>query len=153
MRRLNPDKLHISYPDNISPDILDLPRRYTLTHSDRTGHLFLSIGHDYNRKQISGIYTRLMRDEVLAECIDEQGKLLFKLYCHVSGGLIFGTAGFRYSILRHELPLVIECLRYGDRMLFDCNTKLDSAPVLVHFSSTSRKYNVVENWGHIADYR
>ena len=38
-----------------------LSRRYTLTHSDLTGKLLLSIGPDYNWKQISGWYTGLIR--------------------------------------------------------------------------------------------
>jgi len=42
------------------------PRCYTLTHSDRTGHLFLSIGTRYDEAALSGWYTRLMRDEVMA---------------------------------------------------------------------------------------
>lgn len=29
-------------------------RRYTLTHNDITGELFLSVGSDYNTDQVSG---------------------------------------------------------------------------------------------------
>lgn len=42
-------------------------RWYTLTHNDLTGELVLSIGRGVNREQISGWYTRLVRDEVLAQ--------------------------------------------------------------------------------------
>ena len=64
MNELNPQKLHVTFQKGISPQQLSLPRRYTLTHSDATGDLFLSIGAEYDQKQISGFYTRLMRDEV-----------------------------------------------------------------------------------------
>jgi hypothetical protein len=47
-------------------------RCYTLTHSDTTGELFLTIGPDFDRAQISGLYTRLMRDEVLAEWREDE---------------------------------------------------------------------------------
>ena len=46
----------------INVDSPQTPRKYTLTHSDRTGRLFLTIDKEYNEQQISGLYTRLMRD-------------------------------------------------------------------------------------------
>jgi hypothetical protein len=42
-------------------------RRYTLTHNDVTGALQLSIGADYNQRQVQGFYTRILRDEITAE--------------------------------------------------------------------------------------
>jgi hypothetical protein len=42
-------------------------RRYTLTHNDVTGALTLSIGADYNQRQVQGFYTRILRDEITAE--------------------------------------------------------------------------------------
>jgi len=152
MRRLNPDKLHVTYLTGTTPATLILPRRYTLTHSDRTGELFLSIGDQFDVKQISGLYTRLMRDEVLAELSDEGDNLILKVYCHVSGGLIIGTARWRYNIFRSELPLVLEAIVYGDRILFEKYTDLDQTPIYIDFKSTDWRYNKVENWGVIADY-
>ena len=64
MSRLNPAKLHITFREGAAPDGPLIPRRYTLTHSDQTGDLFLTIGPEVNHAQISGWYTRLMRDEV-----------------------------------------------------------------------------------------
>jgi hypothetical protein len=96
MQRLNPEKLHVNYLAGAGPEQLTLPRLYTLTHSDRTGDLILSIGSEYNIKETSKLYTRLMRDEVLAEISGEGDRLVFRVYCHVSGGFVFGTAKFRY---------------------------------------------------------
>jgi len=152
MKRLNPDKLHVTYLAITTPDRLTLPRCYTLTHSDITGHLFLSIGNEYDTKQISGLYTRLMRDEVLAEFAKEDS-LVLKVYCHVSGGFVIGTAKWRYNIFRHELPLVLEAVRHGDRALFEQKPQLDNTPVLIHFKSTDKRFNKVEDWGTMADYR
>lgn len=42
-------------------------RCYTLTHNDVTGALQLSIGADYNQRQVQGFYTRILRDEITAE--------------------------------------------------------------------------------------
>jgi hypothetical protein len=153
MKRLNPDKLHVTYLAGAIPDELIVPRRYTLTHSDITGKLFLSIGGSFNKQQISGLYTKLMRDEVLAELACEENNLVFRVYCHISGGFILGTARFRYNIFKSELPLVLEAIRYGDRVLFARNPELDNAPVLVNFKSTKSPFNKVENWGTMLEYR
>jgi len=152
MKRLNPDKLHVTYLTDTTPESLTLPRRYTLTHSDITGELYLSIGNQYNTKQTSGLYTRLMRDEVLAEFAEEDG-LVFRVHCHVSGGFVLGTAKWRYNIFHSELPLVLAAIRYGDRVLFEQNPKLDNTPVVIHFRSTVSRFDKVENWGTMADYR
>jgi hypothetical protein len=153
MKRLNPQKLHVAYLTGATPEDLVLPGRYTLTHSDRTGELFLSISNAYNTKQTSSLYTRLMRDEVLAEFIKEEDGLVFWVYCHVSGGFVFGTAKWRYVIFCHELPLVLEAIRFGDKNIFEKIPDIDNTPVLIHFQSTDKRFNKVENWGTTADYR
>ena len=153
MQRLNPDKLHVKYLADAGPEQLTLPRRYTLTHSDMTGDLFLSIGSEYNTEETSKLYTRLMRDEVLAELSGEGDRLVFRIYCHVSGGVIVGTAKWRYEIFQSELPLVLEAIRYGDQVLFKHNPELDNAPVFIHFKSNDRRFNKVENWGTMAKYK
>ena len=152
MQRLNPKKLHVTYLAGATPDELIVPRRYTLTHSDITGNLFLSIGSEYDTKQTSKLYTRLMRDEVLAELVNNEGSFELRVHCHISGGLIVGSAGWRYNIFRSELPLVLEATRYGDKALFEKNPELDRIPVYIHFHSGRKQYNIVENWGTLADF-
>jgi hypothetical protein len=129
-----------------------LPRRYTLTHSDSTGELFLTIGPEYDKEQISGLYTRLLRDEVLAEWRDDAQGPALHVHCHVSGGLVMGPAGWRDQIFRRELPLVLEALRYGDRGLLDARPDLDEAPIRVHFHASQARYDRVESWGTPSDY-
>lgn len=153
MRRLNPAKLHITYLADIDATSSALPRRYTLTHSDISGELFLSIGTQYDIQKISGLYTRLMRDEVLAELVSIERNPAFKVYCHVSGGFVLGSAKWRYNIFKSELPLVLEAFRFGDRTLFEQNSELDKAPVQICFDSTDRSFNRVENWGIMGDHK
>ena len=53
------------------------------------------------RAQISGWYTRLMRDEVLAEWLEDEDGPALHVYCHVSGGLVLDRvfdAGGEFSI-------------------------------------------------------
>ncbi len=153
MARLIPERLHVRYMPDLNLDMLRTPRYYTLTHSDSTGDLFLSIGQRYDTKQISKLYTRLMRDEVLAELREEADGFSLNVYCHVSGGFVFGRAGWRYRIFRSELPLVLEAIRYGDKAFFDHDPRLDRIPVLAHFRSSDDRYNKVERWGALGDYR
>jgi hypothetical protein len=152
MQDLQPEKLHVTFEDEIGAQNSVLPRRYTLTHSDRTGDLFLSIGRDYNRRQISGLYTRLMRDEVLAELNGDARAAALHVYCHVSGGLVIGTAHWRNGILHHHMRQVIEAFRYGDREFYARHPEGKQAKVWVHFHSSDPKYNQVEDWENLTLY-
>ena len=153
MKRLNPKKLHVSFKQGVSPKVFSTPRRYTLTHSDRVGDLFLTIGSDFNKKQISGFLTQFMRDEALGEWKKNAGKPELHVYCHVSGGLVLGSAKWRNSILRREMPLVLEVFRFGDKELFETASQLDLSPIRIHFRSANPKFNTVENWGTPRDYK
>jgi hypothetical protein len=94
-----------------------------------------------------------MRDEVLVELTKDLDQLVLNVYCHVSGGLVIGRAKWRYGIFCSELSLPLEAIRYGDRTFFEQNPQLDKIPVLVHFRSTDKKYNKIEKWGSLEDYR
>ena len=61
MFELKKDKLKVSFKDNIGKSRPIMPRKYTLTHSDETAELFLSIGNKYDLDKIN--YS--VRDEVL----------------------------------------------------------------------------------------
>jgi hypothetical protein len=152
MMRLIPNKLHIKLSKNVTPTEPIIPRCYTLTHSDSTGDLFLTIGESYDQQQISGWYTRFMRDEVLAEWRTNQGSTSLLVHCHLSGGLIMGTASLRYQIFKRELPLVLESFRYGDRGLFIAHPELDQAIVTVKFHTTRLVDQRVEQWGQMREY-
>jgi len=152
MKRLNPEKLHVTYLPGAGRDGPLSPRRYTLTHSDVTGELFLSIGTEYDRKRISHWYTKLMRDEVLAEWEADNGRPYLVVHCHVSGGLVFGWAGMRNGIFRRELPLALEAIRFGDRLFIQAYPELDGSMVQVRFHAAQARYDVKEDWGQMKDY-
>ena len=153
MSRLNPAKLHVQFAAGSMPGGPLTPRRYTLTHSDSTGDLFLAIAPEVNQKQISGWYTRLMRDEVVAEWQESKDGPTLHAFCHVSGGFVFGSSGMRYAIFQRELPLVLEAFRFGDRGLFEARPELHRASIWIHFHSTDRRYRKTERWGTPAQYR
>jgi magnesium dechelatase len=152
MAHLNPEQIRVSFNQGAQPDGPTHPRAYTLTHSDLTGELFLTIGKTYNRGQVSGIYTRLMRDEVLAEWSDDEQPSLH-VHCHVSGGLVFGTAGYREATFRHHMPMVLEAFYYGEQTLVELHPELGDAPVIVHFHTRLHKWDKVETWGVFENYK
>ena len=143
----NPQKLHIH---NCASGMAE--RRYTLTHSDTTGELFLTIAAEYDPGQVSGWYTRLMRDEVLGEWLFEGRQPSLHIHCHVSGGVLFGTAGYRYGIFKGHLPLVLQVICSADKGFLIENPALLDAPIFVHFHSRSLAYNKMENYGIARDY-
>ncbi|MDH7472795.1 MAG: staygreen family protein [Anaerolineae bacterium] len=152
MSRIKPEKLHVHFTKGTTPESPVTPRRYTLTHSDITGELFLTVGPEHNTKQMSGLYARLMRDEVLAEWRHDEDGPALHIICHVSGGLVFGTAALRDFFFRKELSLALAALRYGDRKFFAAHPEMDRAPIWVHFHSHRQRYRRLERWGTPADY-
>jgi hypothetical protein len=150
---LNPAKLHVEFARGITPETPLSPRCYTSTHSDSTGDLFLTIAPEFNQKQISGWYTRFMRDEVVAEWQENEEGPALPVFCHISGGFVFGSAAMRYGIFQSELSLVLEAFRLGDEKLFRTRPELDLAPIWVHFHSTNRRYQKIERRGTLANNR
>jgi len=151
LTHLNPNKLQVTIIPPTTSETPIVPRHYTLTHSDLTGDLFLTIAQEFNKKQLKGWQTRLMRDEVLAEWLKSDQEYSLHVYCQISGGI--GSLKFRDRIFRQELPLVLESFRYGDQGLFQKNPFLDRSPIRVHFLSKNKKYNKIEVWGLPEDYQ
>ncbi|MCO5612119.1 hypothetical protein L7F22_066381 [Adiantum nelumboides] len=131
----------------------ELPRAYTLTHSDITAKLTLAVSQTINKAQIQGWYSRLQRDEVLAEWKKSQGQMSLHVHCHISGGhfLLDTIAKFRFYIFRKELPVVLAAFRYGDEKLFESHPELEEALVWVYFHSNMKEFNRVECWGPLRE--
>jgi hypothetical protein len=70
--QLGLEKLEIKFLPGVDSTRPIANRRYTLTHSDFSGDLFLSIGLEFDKQAISGLYTRIMRDEILAEWLKQE---------------------------------------------------------------------------------
>lgn len=152
-----PSKLAISFAPGTCAMKPSPPesRRYTLTHNDLTGELWLTVGAEYNAAQVSGFYTRLLRDEVVAEwrCDEEQNPQLH-VYCHVSGEERWlAPPVLRNYIFRREMPLVLDCIMYTERELLKQRPELGKALVYIHFESTVQALDSVECWGVLGDRR
>lgn len=147
MSRLNPEKLHVEFV-GVTPTKPIIPRRYTLTHSDLTGDLYLTLGPDFAYYKITP-----MRDEVLGEWMINNNGYEYYVYLFVNGQFSSDIKAIRESIFRRELPLALEAIRYGDNSFFEANATLDYAPIIVYFLSTDPNFNKVENWGTFSDYK
>lgn len=147
MSRLNPKKLSVEFRGSVTATEPIFPRRYTLTHSDITAELFLTIGLTYAFDKITA-----MRDEVLGEWVNTNEDYNFNVYLYVDGNFGSKAAEIRNFIFRRELPLALEGIRYGDKEFFEAHSVLDYAPIIVYFMSSYPQFNKIENWGTFSEY-
>ena len=148
MTKFQPDKLSVSYKDEIGTKNFLFPRKYTLTHSDENGELFLSIGKKYDLDQIN--YN--VRDEVLGSWEkDDREYLLITL--EVDKGDYIGNTINRDKIFRQELTLALVAIIYGDNLFFENNKELYEAPIRVKFNSRFSEYDTLEEWGKVKNYK
>jgi hypothetical protein len=144
---IDASRLHVTFAEGTAPDGPLTPRRYTLTHSDRTGHLFLTVGLGYDARALRAPQVRLERDEVLGEWVVDEGGPLLELHMAAQGGLpIFGTARMRVGIFRHYRGLVLDALRTADAGLSASHRGLGDAPVVARFHWRRGRVES-EDWG------
>lgn len=147
MNRLNPEKLNVEFIGVTSTEPI-IPRRYTLTHSDITADLYLTIGSDFAYYKLNP-----MRDEVMGEWMEKANNFVYYVYLYVDSQFVPGIKAMREAIFRRELPLALEAIRYGDNSFFNAHPELDYVPIIVYFLSTDPMFNKVENWGTFSDYK
>lgn len=148
MTKLNPDKLYVEFRSGTTMTEPVMGRRYTLTHSDVTADLFLTISLQFAYDKLNA-----MRDEVLAEWRTNKGHPFLWVYVYVDGQADPKVAAIRDKIFRENLPLALEAIRYGDRKFFMAHPKLGKAPICIHFDSNIPEYNKYENWGTPNNYK
>lgn len=141
------EKLFVEYKDNIDINTEKTERKYTLTHSDETADLFLTIAKKYDYEK-----TNEIRDEVLAEWIVLDGRDILNVSVQVSLDSSLNKTIIRDKVFRKELPLALETIIYGDKEFLKENPELYKAAVIINFKSDIPKYNQIEEWGVVSDY-
>jgi len=147
--KFNSERLSVEYRNGVTATEPIIPRNYTLTHSDFTGELFLTIGTQFAWDKVNPD----MRDEVLGEWKTNRNYLYYNVYLLIDQGehdLTVATR--RYETFRRELPLALTAIRYGDRFLFDLYPNLDRALIIVNFMSTHPQFARQESWGTFNSY-
>lgn len=144
MSKFKPEKLSVKY---IPPATVFEPvdsRKYTLTHSDTTGELYLSIGNIYDYQAIN----YKMRDEVLADWITVNGEYLLYGKAYVSNGEFDkNMSRIRYMIFKKEMDLALTGIIYGDRSFYTYYPWLLDAPIYVQFVSVYPEYSELAYYG------
>ncbi|MBU3110093.1 staygreen family protein [Clostridium lacusfryxellense] len=148
MSKFNTEMLHVNFGMGTSETKPIIPRKYTLTHSDTTGELFLTIAAKYDYAKITD-----MRDEVLAEWImfNNEYQLMVNVMVDKEKNPIISAK--RNNIFIKELPLALQAIIYGDREFFRENPFLYKAPIYVKFNSVYPMFNRLELWGTPSDYK
>ena len=148
LKKLNSESLNVDFGIGTSKTELILPRKYTLTHSDITGELFLTIAARYDYEKITD-----MRDEVLAEWIMANDDYALMVYVMVDKEKNTVMSAIRNDIFVRELPLALEAIVYGDRELLKTNPHLYKAPIYVKFNSVYPVFNRLELWGTLSGFK
>lgn len=149
MTSFDPTKLSVTMiPPTTSSHPLE-NRKYTLTHSDETGQLYLGISHYFD---ISSIDPKL-RDEVLAEWTRENGQYLLKAKVHISHGEFNEISSKeRFLIFQKELPLALTAIINGDQTFYSYYPWLLDAPIQISFESIYPELNQISYWGTPRQY-
>lgn len=149
MSLFNPSKLTVTYLAPSTPFRPLEGRKYTLTHSDVTGELFLMIGCQFDYSMVN----YKMRDEVLAEWISHLGEFQLRGKVYVSGGEFDEKyATVRYMIFKRELSLAISGIVYGDQTLYSCYPWLLDAPIYIEFESNFPQFQQILYYGTPRQY-
>lgn len=122
-------------------------RKYTLTHSDTSGELFLNVGINYAKNMLSDI-----RDEVLMEfiCCNNMLILSGRVMADISDDM--ASSKMRTEIFLREMPIALMAVRYGDRVFYENDSQLDNVPIFIHFYSKYSQYNKIYEYGKMKDY-
>ncbi|GAB6168866.1 hypothetical protein JCM1393_13260 [Clostridium carnis] len=147
MSKFKPEKLFVDFKNDVTEVGPIMPRYYTMTHSDETANLYVSIGLNYDWSKVTS-----MRDEVLGGWDKVLGKYILRLYIHVDGAGGLNASVFRDKIFREELPLAITAIRYADKELIEKYPYLDEAPIIVEFNSKYKEFSKIESWDKLKDY-
>ncbi len=147
MNKLDPSKLFVELRDGVTPEEPILGRKYTLTHSDTTAELYLTIGLNYAYDMVNE-----MRDEVLAEWRIDHDQIYLLVNIHVDNQTNPVASTIRNVIFVRELPLALEAIRFGDNPFFEFHQELKQAPIWISFHSIYPELDRFEYWGTPEDY-
>lgn len=146
MKKINPKKVFTEFRDGVNKIEPIEGRKYTVTHSDKTGDLFVTIGLKYAEDKIDKL-----RDELLLTWTysDERLKLIGQV---LIDNEVIKNSRIRNIIFKKEMPLALQAIRYADRELFQLNKSLDDIPIEIQFISQSEKYNKIIEFGTMKEY-
>lgn len=148
MKTIDPSKVITEMRDYVTPHEPIMGRRYTMTHSDETADLYVTIGKGYAEDQVEEI-----RDEVRMQFEDTENGLILMGEVLIDGDGVEGRKEIRNDIFAREMDIALQAIRYADQKLFQCMPELDEIPVLIWFRSMDPEYNKLYDYGTMSEYR
>ena len=168
MRYKRNRQVFVEYRDGVTATTPLENRTYTMTHSDDTGDLFVTIGltlaQDKTNELRDEVYLtwqrlgnkNLLYGEVLIDGINllEELSDINLLYGEVliDGEGIQGTSKIRNDIFRREMPLALQAIYVADTPLFEACPHLNDTPIIINFKSADPTYNKLYTYGTIGNY-
>ena len=140
-------QVFVEYRDDVGPLEPLEDRTYTLTHSDETGDLYVTIGLTYATDKLNDF-----QDQVYLRWVPIEDKLFLYGEVLIDGEGVTGNPGVRHEIFRRELPLALYAIYVGDGPLFEAYPELNNTPVLINFQSSDPQYDKLYNYDTIGSY-
>lgn len=148
MKKVDVSKVHTEMRDRVTPVSPIMGRKYTVTHSDETAELFVTIGRHYADDKIGPT-----RDEVLLTYENTETGMVLMGEVLIDDEEVNGNSKIRNEIFQREMSLALQAIRYGDRKLFQTKLELDELPILIWFRSSNPEYNKLYDFGTMSLYR
>ena len=148
MKKIDTGKVFTEWRNGVSETYPISGRKYTMTHSDKTGDLFISIGNKFAEDKIGKL-----RDEVRLQYIVIDRMPILYGEVLVDGMGIPGNPPVREAIFKSEMPKALQAVRYADNALFTAYPELDNTPVYIQFISSNPDRNKLYDYGVIGDYQ
>lgn len=140
-------QVFVEYRDQVTETKPLKNRTYTMTHSDTTGDLFVTIGLSYAEDK-----TNELQDQVYLSWTPIQDKFFLYGEVLVDGPSIKGESSTRDAIFKREMPLALHAIYTADLPLFNAYKELEDTPILINFKSNVPKYNKLYSYGTIGSY-
>ncbi|RDU36577.1 hypothetical protein DRW41_13725 [Neobacillus piezotolerans] len=148
MTKFDPGNLAVAYIAPVTPFRPLDGRKYTLSHSDVTGKLFLTIGPEFSFSTAN-----TAKDEVFTEWIQSMGEYSMSGRVHVSGGEFDEQhSKVRFLIFKKEMELALTAIVYGDQVFYKSFPWLLDAPIYIHFDSIYPEFQKVLFYGTPRQY-
>ena len=148
MKKIDRGKVNVEFRDGVMPLGPICERKYTMTHSDETADLFVTIGNEYAMDKMNEL-----RDEVLLTFEYTPRGIVLAGEVIVDGRGISGDAETRNGIFARELSTALQAIRYADDEFFKVNPALDDIPIYIWFRSDDPVYNKLYDYGTMSEYK
>ena len=144
----DPNMLETNFIEPVTPLEPIKDRKYTLTHSDTSGMLFLDIGIEYNYSVIN----EDLRDELLGKWKVFDYKSYILIFYASVGDSDYSSASMKYAAFKYNLKSALQAVFYGDKALLNEHPYLINTPIYVKFDSDIPLFNNYEPYGYVKNY-